>query len=276
MKILLTICLALLCQLLLPPDYGRAMEIRFGTLSIIDQAILQRRLAPFVSFLEQSLGEPVRLQVGRNYDDTLKKLQQGELHIGFIGPAPYVTISDHVDIIAGLETDHNPYFRSVIVTRGDNSDINDLGDLRGKRFAFGSPRSTLAYFVPANMLLESGVADELAAHEFTHKHDRVAKHVIIGLADAGAMKESVFKKYSANLKLVEASPLYHDFVLVAAKKLGRERINTLRRALLAVDDPAVLRALNPMATGFLETTPAHYQPVREVIERVQQSGRFDH
>ncbi len=95
-------------------------------------------------------------QTGYNYQDTINKFADGTFDLGYIGPAPYVLAnkgqSIPLRIIAGVENNHTPFFHSVIVTK-NNSPISDLDDLKGKSIAFGSPKSTLSYYVPMQTLI---------------------------------------------------------------------------------------------------------------------------
>lgn len=257
---------------LLPAGNVRA-DIKFGTLSIIHPYELETQLKPFVNFLSDQLQEDVQLQIGRNYQETLEKLEEGVLDIGLIGPAPYVKIMEDVELIATMETRGKPFFRSVIVVRED-SDIHYLSDLKGRRFAFGSPESTLSFYVPAYILMNNNILSSLSEYGFLNKHDRVAKNVVIGKYDAGAMKESVYREYGQYLRAIYTSKEYFDFVVVARKGLGKEKKTLLQNALLELDDETILHSLKPGATGFIVGDVKNYDEIRAITDDIDRVFEF--
>jgi len=165
--------------------------LKFGVIATVKPEIVQRHFAPLLHYLSRRLGRKVIFATGRDYDDTINKFIDGTFDLGYIGPSPYVLASrkapESLRVIAGVENDHKPYFRAVIVTRKE-SGINRLGDLVGKKFAFGSYRSTLSYYLPAYMLYRGGILEKLRHYDFLGRHDIVAKNVIMGNYDAGGIK----------------------------------------------------------------------------------------
>nr|WP_320191537.1 phosphate/phosphite/phosphonate ABC transporter substrate-binding protein [uncultured Desulfobacter sp.] len=242
-------------------------QINFGTLSIIDPSVLAQRMAPITVYLSNYLDDQISLKLGRDYKETMNKLVKGDLDIGFIGPAPYVKIKDHVEIVATLVSQGIPFFHSVIVVRKD-TDIANLFDLAGKKFAFGSPSSTLSFYVPAYILHTHKVLSELEDYNFLGKHDRVAKHVILGKYDAGGIKESVYFQYQNYLKILHKSDPFYDFVVVVRKDFDPRLKRLLETALLNLKDPSVLSAFKPGATGFIKGQESNYEDIALIIEAV--------
>lgn len=244
-------------------------QIKFGALSIIDQAVLAQRMAPITVYLSNALHDPVCLKLGRDYKDTMDKLSDGVLDIGFIGPVPYVKIKDHVELVATIVSEGKPFFKSVIIVRKD-SEITTLSGLAQKNFAFGSPYSTLSFYVPAHILHTQGVLSHLENYNFLGQHDRVAKNVILGAYDAGAVKESVYLEYQNYLKILYKSEPYYDFVVVVRKNFDPGLKRLLETSLLNLKDPSVLTAFKPGATGFIKGDDANYEQITHIIEEIDQ------
>jgi phosphonate transport system substrate-binding protein len=247
-------------------------RINFGTLSIIDSSILAQRMVPATVYLSNCLHDKICLKLGRDYKEIMDKLVKGDLDIGFIGPAPYVKIKEHVELVATLASLGSPFFHSVIVIRKD-SDITTLSGLAGKKFAFGSPHSTLSFYVPAHILHTHRVLSKLEDYNFLGKHDRVAKNVILGRYDAGGVKESVYFQYQNYLKILHKSEPLYDFVVVVRKHFDPTLKSLLETALIHLTDPSVLAAFKPGASGFIKGQESNYEEIAHIIKEIDQLCR---
>ena len=247
-------------------------QIKFGAISIIDPVVLTQRMAPITVYLSSFLNDRISLKLGRDYKEIMDKLVNGDLDMGFIGPAPYVKIKDRVEIVATLVSDGTPYFNSVIVVRKD-SEITDISELAHKKFAFGSPYSTLSFYVPAHILHTQKVLSKLGNYNFLGKHDRVAKNVILGKYDAGGIKESVYLQYQNHLKVLHKSDPFYDFVIVVRNNFDPGLKNRLETALLNLKSPSVLSAFKPGATGFIKGQKSNYEDIAIIIEVIDRLCR---
>lgn len=243
----------------------------FGVISAVSPTEDAKKLAPLLNYLSQEVGQKVSFKTGKNYTDTIDKFSSGEFEIGFIGPSPYIIATKkekNLEILAGVETKGKPFFHGVIVARKDSADINSVADLKGKKFAFGSKESTLSFYTPAKALLDANVKASLAGFEFLGKHDIVAQNVVAKKFDAGGIQESVAAKYAEHLKVIQKSEPMYDFMIVAHKNLSPEVKAKFKTALLKLKDPAILEAIKPGATGFVETSEKNYDNLRVMMEQV--------
>jgi phosphonate transport system substrate-binding protein len=242
-------------------------ETKLCTLAIVEKSIVIEKLKPFANYLESEIGEKVEVYVGRNYRDTLEKIESGFCAIGYIGPIPYLKIEDSVKLLAVIKPKREYGFHSDIVTRKD-SKIENLSDLIGKNFAFGSPESTLSFYVPADILLKERVLSKLNSFHFLYSHDMVAKSVIIGLYDAGSIKHSVYDKYKKYLKVVKSSKDFDDFVVVANKELNSSKQNRIKSAVLNLKDEKILNSIKKGTEKFIEIEPESFGELKEILKRV--------
>jgi len=233
---------------------------------------MQKKMAPLIAYLEKRTGREIRFATGYDYSDTIRKFVDGTFNLGYIGPAPYIETNEKrpgfLVIAAGLQSEAHDAFRSVIVSRKD-SDITGLEALKGKRFAFGSPHSTLSYYVPMEMLIRSGMAERLERYDFLGRHDRVAEYVIMGKYDAGAIKHSVANKFAPYLQVVAMSEAFPDFLIVCNTHMPSELRETITRALLELKDPEVLHAIKKSAVGFISRSPEDYEALHDVMKHVR-------
>ena len=246
-------------------------KLIFGAISTVEPDLMEKKLLPIMNYLEEVTGKRVVFQTGYNYTDAINKFADGTFDIGYIGPAPYLktkTINpDSINIIAGLKNADNRPFQSVIISKRGSS-ILKLNDLKNHRFAFGSPQSTLSYFVPMNMLIEANIIKNLERYDFLGRHDKVAQYVIMGKYDAGAVKKSVADKYSKYLQIIDRSKPLADFMIVANSSLDKQLIKQIKDALIDLKDPKILHSLKESAVGFQERIDSDYNDLRVIIENV--------
>ena len=249
----------------------------FGTLPITKPTKLLSQYKGLVAYYESVLGQPVKLEIGKVYKDSIQKFQSGHYDFGLLGPSPYVMATatsplgkDNFRLIGTLATKGKPYYKAVIIAGSADASIASLADLKGKRFAFGSRLSTLSCYMPADMLIQAGVMDTLKGYDFIGKHDAVANAVHSGHFEAGGIQESVYKKFQDKVKVIATSEPVWDFLILAHGDMPSALFEKIRTATLELKDTAVLEPIGPDVTGFVETSDANYDNLREIMKRVDE------
>ncbi len=259
-------------------DISQAKIYRFGAISTVKPEIVKKRFRPLLDYLEERTGEQFIFDTGRDYDDTIEKFIDGTFDLGYIGPSPYVIAQRRAPgslrILAGVESNFTPFFRAMIVSRKD-APFDSLTDLEGQRFAFGSYRSTLSFYLPYYMLYKAGVIDRLAGYEFLGRHDIVVKNVIMGAFAAGGVKGSVAKRYGRYLKTLALSEPVTDFAIVANRKMDPDLAGKIQRALLELRDTGILQSIKPDMTGFGPRKDRDYNRLREIMRIVDEKVGTD-
>ena len=254
-----------------------SQTLSFGAISTVDKEIMKKKLSPLINYISKTISKDLKFETGFDYSDTIEKFRDGTYDFGFIGPSPYViatqNIDKHIKIIVGLNNKCNGNFHSVIIVK-KGSNILKLPDLKGKNFAFGSPQSTLSYFMPMSLLQKNGVDKQLANFVFLGKHDRVAKYVIMGKYDAGAIKLSVAKKYSKYINIIKKTEHVPDFVIVASSKTPDYIVKKVRKALLMPEAQKLARFIKSSATGFKKRTHSEYKELEKIMYKVNLVNKF--
>lgn len=263
-----------LIQGLSPAWAAEKKELVFGAIAVGKVSKARTSLSPFLRYLEQETGTVVKFETGRDYPDTIAKFQSGYFDFGYIGPSPYVIATEGAQgtgvfkLIAGLETNHKPFFYAVIIAARENDAINSIADLKGKRFGFGSRQSTLSCYLPAKMLLDDGVFGTLAEYQFLGKHDKVAKYVAMGRYDAGGIKIAVANKHLDRIKIIAKSEPVYDFLLVAHHTMDSGQFAKIKQAVFRLKDPAILGSIKKGTTGFIEGQDSNYDSLRRIMALV--------
>jgi len=245
--------------------------LSFGAISTVDKSVMEKKLTPLMEYISKIISKDLKFKTGFDYTDTIEQFKNGHYDLGFIGPSPFIIAShdtkNQLQIIVGLNNKCHGNFHSVIVVRKD-SDIKTLSDLEGKSFAFGSPKSTLSYFMPMNLLQKNNIDKKLSHYDFLGKHDKVAKYIIMGKYDAGGIKASVAKKYSKYLKVIKRTIHVPDFVIVASSKIPKKTVEKLKKALLKPEAQKLAQFIKPSATGFRLRKYSDYEELKEIMIKV--------
>jgi phosphonate transport system substrate-binding protein len=127
-------------------------ELVIAEVPVESAADYEARYAPFLDYLKQKLGIPVRLFVASDYTAVMVSQAQGQTHVAFYGPGSYVDAIEKANapIEAFVKEDSlrsGTVYHSLILSK-KGSGIKTLEDAKGKDFAFVDPESTSGFKVP--------------------------------------------------------------------------------------------------------------------------------
>ncbi|MGA9032983.1 MAG: phosphate/phosphite/phosphonate ABC transporter substrate-binding protein [Sulfuricaulis sp.] len=239
----------------------------------LPSAEIMTRFTPLAEHLAHVTGRPVTVRVGRDYEHHIDAIGTGSVDIAYMGPVSYVklvTRHGNKPLLARQEVGGQPYLRGVIIVRQD-SPLLTLADLKGKRFAYGDPDSTMSHVIPQRLLQQAGVPESaLAHHAFLGAHKNVALAVLAGDYDAGAVKQEVFKELAPKgLRVLATMPPVADHVFVASAKLPAALTDTLRRALWQLKDTAegkvIMNAIHEDMTALVPAQDKDYDSLRAIV-----------
>ena len=238
---------------------------------------LLKNFGPLANELEKELGRPVRLVAGRDYDDTLRLLRNGQVDIAGTGAFGYVTAHDEFGarlVVRYVEDDGDSY-HSIIFTRQD-SGLRTVADLRGKRFAFTDVKSTSGYLMPLLELHRNGITlADLGKVEHVKKQPNAAIAVYNRQADAGAMADNQLnEKYGVKLgelRIIWRSPPIPHGVWIARADMDDAELQRIAQAILRISRSEEGR--NALATasvrGFAPVSDADFAFVRNAARQLQ-------
>jgi len=253
----------------------RPLVLSFGTYTADKPTDVVDQFRPLLDRLARKLSKrmtrpvEISMQIAPTYERGIAALVDGRVDIARFGPASYVMAqraNPGISLLA-VELKHGQTsFRGIICIHRD-SDIDSIEMLEGRRFAFGSERSTIGRYLAQQLLADHGVrADSLGAWKYLGRHDRVGAAVAAKQFDAGALKESTFNK------LVESGePIRELAVMEVVTKpwLAREDLaadikQAITAALLEIDREGELQGLE--FDGFVIGDDDSYEPIRRAIE----------
>ncbi|MEN8178447.1 MAG: phosphate/phosphite/phosphonate ABC transporter substrate-binding protein [Pseudomonadota bacterium] len=241
---------------------------------------LHKRYQPLAKYLREVLDATVVVRIGRDYGEHIAHIGMDKVDIAYMGPATYVRLVEKYGkkpLLARLEVNGKPAFHGYLVTNS-NSGVNDIQSLRGKRFAFGDPASTMSHLVPRHMLMEAGMdVGDLMDYQFLGSHKNVALAVLSEAFDAGAVKEEVMVSYrSRGLKAIARSAPFSEHLFVARADAEDEFVDVVRKALYQLSESQegrrILNSIKFGVTGLVPVEDSDYDNLRAVLKQLSEHG----
>lgn len=241
-----------------------------------------------MEYLTRTTGLQVQQVFPDTFDEHMNMVGRGLIDITFSNPFIYVKIAERYGAKAFariVEAVGKENFRGQIICRADNDKIQTLADLKGKRFIAVDPTSAGGYLYPWATILEHGLKKtDFAEIAFAPgpggKQEKVVMAVYSGKYDAGAIREGTLdilagKIDLSQIRILAHTPWYPGWVYAARKDLDPDKLEKIKRALLALDinNPAHKPILEK--AGFVAIIPAKdsdFDRVRQLAAMVEAEG----
>lgn len=132
---------------------------------------MEAKAKPFAEYLSKKLDREVEVTLATDYSTIVEAMGSGQVDVGIMPPAAYVQAKDMDAAEAILTSQLGDYdqktglplegeltntFKGEILVRED-SDLNKLTDLKGKKIATLSPNSASGYIYPVAELKDAGI-----------------------------------------------------------------------------------------------------------------------
>lgn len=251
-------------------DQEMRREIRLGSVAMDVPAAMHQRLKPLTDYLSHELRRPVTLNLSPDLSRAAAEVAAGNVDISYLTPVAYIKAQRDggVRLVAKMVTKGESSFKLMLVARHDSS-IRTVQDLAGRSFAFGDKAAILqrAVVVGAGMPLE-----RLGSYKFIGHYDNIARGVANGDFDAGILKDTTAYQWEKKgLRILYASPDLPPYNMVVSRNVDEALYQAVKRALLKLDPGRpehlkVIKALDPTYDGFVETSDAEYDVVRQLIK----------
>lgn len=250
--------------------------LRLGVMPLESPAVMFRKFSPLGEYLSKKMNRRIDLKVAVDFQGAIKEVGEGVTQLCFMTPSTYIEahIKYGVSVLVKALRDGKPFQHSVIIARSD-SRLQELKDIKGHSFAFGDIHSTSSHIVPRAMLLAEGVdVKDLQYYNYLGHHDDVAKAVLNGDFEAGAVMESTAYKYKdLGIKFIKISDDIPEFNICVSKNIDAKTKNELRNAFIALnpDTPegaSVLKSINESYTGFVESSDEEYEGIKNMMSRL--------
>ena len=255
--------------------------VYFGVIPRDNPRIMYEKYQPLLDYLASKTPYTYELVLKKNYEETVTALGSGEMDIALLGPLTYLEAYARYGAISILKpkgVDGTASYKSVIIKKKD-SPIKNLVELKGKSVAFASSKSTSGNLMPRYLLANSGIhLSDLSTYANFDYHDSVVKAILKGQYTAGAVRDSVARKYQKlGIDIIAESETIPTGPLVAGPGTPYAVIENIKKALLELnsqdrDKEIILKRLDEdYKNGFIEATDKDYGDIRSKINAVPQT-----
>lgn len=262
----------------LPATAKKKPVIHFGVIPRYNPIIMYRSYQPMMDYLSATTQYHFELKLSRNYQQAVSFLQDGTTPVASLGDVTFVEarrLFGAVPILKPLNREGNAHYHSIIIVR-DNGPLYKISDLKGKTFAFGDPHSTSGNLIPRDYLLKQGLSlFDLKSYTNLESHDAVAKAVLKGTTDAGAVKDVVAYRYREHgLRFLSQSYPIPSVPIVVRRDAPPELVDALIQTLGEIDttDPnttAMLESWDPeFSNGFVPASLDDYKMIFDLIDNI--------
>jgi phosphate/phosphite/phosphonate ABC transporter binding protein len=255
--------------------------VYFGVIPRDNPRIMYEKYQPLLDYLAEKTPYRYELVLKKNYEDTVSALGSGETNVALLEPLTYLEAHAKYGaqcILKPKGADGSSRYTSVLIKKKD-SPVKSLMDLKGKNIAFASTKSTSGNLMPRYLLAGAGIhLNELNGYANFDYHDSVVKAVLKGQYDAGAVRDSVARKYTKlGIEIMAESEPIPTGPLVAGPGTPYLVIESIKNALLDLsvqneNHQKMLKRLDEdFRNGFVETSDKDYEAIRLKINAVPQT-----
>jgi phosphonate transport system substrate-binding protein len=263
------------------PAAEEAGTVRFTVIPRYNPLLMVKSYQPIMDYLSEVTPYRFELKLAKTYEEAVALLRTGEVEFASLGDVTFTEAYlsfQAVPLVRPRNAAGEPWYRSLIVVRRD-SDIQALSDLKGRTFAFGNVHSTSGNLTPRLMLFYAGVhLSDLGSYVNLEKHDSVAKAVLKGQVDAGAVKDVIAQRYQEHgLRFLAESDPVPSVPIVCRPETPADLREAVRNALLGIDpsDPGLrgrLAEWDPeFRHGFAEARVEDYGQIFREMESIGQT-----
>ncbi len=269
----------LVCLFLLFACVPAQRPLTFAVIPADDPAMTREYWDPIVAYLSAGVGREIELYIVPDYAAQVEALRAGHVDFARLGSTAYIAaVKDGVQIepiVAAIKGITGvPGYYGYIVARAD-SDIESLGDLQGRSFAYVDPLSSSGYLIPAYALQVAGI--EVGEVFMSGSHEASVLAVWNGTVEAAAVAQIRYDSAleengvpEGALRVVWQSDLIPNVPIVVQQGMDTELKALLRR--LFLDMPAALVEGPSRAgeVGYAEIADSDYDILRAIEAYVNQ------
>jgi phosphonate transport system substrate-binding protein len=276
----ITLLLLLLLMGLPAAAWSKAEKpiVYFGVIPRYNPMIMYRSYQPLMDYLTENTPYRFELKLSRDYSDAVRMLKEGETQVTSLGDVTFVEAQQGfgaIPILRPLNEKGEPFYTSIIIVRED-SPIRTVTDLKGKSFAFSSHHSTSGNLIPRYYLFRRDVSlFDFESYINLDSHDAVAKAVLKGKVDAGAVKDVVaYRHKEYGLRYLAVSEPIPSVPIVVCRDASPEFVAHIKKALLAINpsDPVQRERMKnwdpEFRYGFVEASATDYDSIYKMMEAI--------
>lgn len=249
-------------------------ELTFGVIPVASSRNMADSFGSLVKHLEDQLGVKVKLQTAGDYAGVITGMQHGHVDLAYLGPKSYCEASKRAGAEAvAVEVGESGIagYHGYIITKA-GSNLKNLDDLKGKKWAFTDPHSTSGTLVPTVYFNEIKINPEeyFSKVIYSGSHEASILAVKSGKVDGASTNDLDFDRglgkgwTKEDFNIIWKSDLIPGSPIAVRSELPDSLKNAIRDALVSYKDKEGLSKLK--ISGYIAGDDAMYDGVRELIE----------
>jgi phosphonate transport system substrate-binding protein len=216
-----------------------AKTIVFAPLPIKNSAMSIKEYSPMIEYLSKRTKLKFEIYISKDYKDFIDKFKKGKLDIIFIGSVSYIYLKKEISFIKPIvsfktNSGQNMTTCSIITTI---KDINNIDDIKNKKFALTSKYSSCGYLMSEYMLNKYNLSLKDLNYKFVGNSSDLAMSILLQEYDVGGIETNMAKKYeSMGIKILANSENIPNYILaVNTKKIFKANIEKIKNLLLSLN-----------------------------------------
>ncbi|AUJ23354.1 MULTISPECIES: phosphate/phosphite/phosphonate ABC transporter substrate-binding protein [Virgibacillus] len=252
---------------------------------------LEAKAKPLEELLSEELDIPVEVSVSTDYNTIIEAMDSEQVDVGFLPPTAYVLAQEKGsgDVMLqaqryGVNDDGSPTeelvdsYNSIFIVNED-SDIESVEDLKGKKIGYQNVTSSAGFVWPAATLLEAGIHPLNDVEPVTLKgHDQAVISLLNGDIDAAVTFQdarnvvaSDYEDVFEETRIIEfTEPIPNDTVAIRPE-INDEMKKAITDAFIAIgkdeEGQQIIRDIYSHE-GYVESQDSNFDIVREYEEKV--------
>ncbi len=255
---------------------------KIGGIPDQDVAVLTRRFGGVAEYVSEQTGLNVEYVATQDYAALVTAFQRGDIQLAWFGGLTGVqarSMTPGSEAIAMRPADGE--FHSVFIAQAE-IDADNLQELAGLSFTFGSESSTSGHLMPRYFLSQAGVTPEQdfsGTPNYSGSHDKTWQLVESGAYQAGALNAVVWESRveegaidPSKVKVIDTTPAYYDYnwtINDVDAVYGDGTKDSVKAALLAMnvtDHPELMEAFQ--TEQFVGTNNDNYGQIEDVARQL--------
>ncbi len=272
-------------------------ELNIGFVPSQNAETLEARAKPLAELLSDELDIPVDVKVTTDYNGVVEAMGSKQLDLGFLPPTDYVLAHEkgYADVLVqalrygvdpedGSNTDELvEYYHAGLLVRED-SDIQKLEDIKGKKVGWQGPTSSAGYVWAAVEMKEKGIdAQKDVIGVQLQGHDKGVQAVLDKDVDAAAIfvdarnivKNEIPDVFDKTRIVYTTEKIPNDTISVRPDMADEWKEKITDAFIKIGEDPEGQKIIEEIYThvGYKKSQDSHFDIVREYSKKIEQIGK---
>ncbi len=271
------------CTVKREPLGTKGNPIKVFLIPSVDAQMLKDKAKDLKVALQEATGYSIKLLVPSSYIAVVEAFGTKKADVAVMNTFGYLLAQSKYNVEAKLMVTRfgQMSYKSQIIVHVD-SDIKNLKDLNGKKFAFVDPASASGHILAKDLFNKKGI--KLGQEMFAQKHDSVVAMVYQKQVDAGAtfyspvrnghiqdarrLVKTQFPDVEEKVKILTLTDKIPNDPIIFRKEMGSEMKEKLVNAFINfIKSPKGKKTFEQLylVDGMVKIDDSVYDPVRKVL-----------